>query len=66
MIHWTYYVTVGFSSALFVVLVAFFLSKPFFNLATSAIGQIDIIVNSVLDDRTKDRLLLKNLKVLNQ
>ncbi len=56
-----YYLTVVLSAALFCVGIAFLLKKPFFKLSTSAVYQLDIILNPLIDEIAKDRLILKNL-----
>ena len=56
-----YYLLVCLGSALFSIGIVTFLKKPFFQLSISAVKQLDVILNSSLEENKKDQLILKNL-----
>lgn len=56
-----YYLLVILGVIIFSIKIKFFMGKPFFNLATSAVKQLDIILDRSISEKDKDKLLLKNL-----
>lgn len=56
-----YYLFVIIGTAIFSLAIVYVLRTPFFNLSTSAVKQLDIILNASLGEKEKDRLILKNL-----
>ncbi len=59
-----YYLLVIIGTALACVVGLYFLKLPFFRLATSAVRQMDIIMDSAIDDDEKDKIIIKNLSSL--
>jgi hypothetical protein len=56
-----YYIIILISTIIFCVCIVLFLKKPFYNLATAATSQLDIILNTSKDEEEKDALIIKNL-----
>lgn len=59
-----YYVTVVFGTVVFCFSIVLMLKKTFFNLSASTVKQLDIIINTSLQEKEKDRLILKNMSNL--
>jgi hypothetical protein len=59
-----YYAFVILGTALFCISMILLLKKPFFRLSSSAVKQLDIIINTSLGEKEKDKLILKNLSRL--
>jgi len=64
MINNLYYVLVLLSTALFFIGLVLLLKKPFFNLATSSVKQLDIILDNSIEEKEKDKRILRNLNTL--
>ncbi len=56
-----YYLLVLISTAIFCVSLVLILANPFFNLAVSAVKQLNIILDKTLDESEVDKLILNNL-----
>jgi len=59
-----YYLFVCLSTCVFCIGLIVFLKRPFLLLSTSAVRQLDTILNTSLQESEKDLLLLRNLKKL--
>ncbi len=56
-----YYFTVIIGTAIFCLCVVLFLKKPFYKLSVSSVKQLNIILDSILPEKEKDKLILSNL-----
>ncbi len=61
MVNYIYYVLVILGTVLFCIGLVFLVKKPFYQLATTVVKQLDNIINSSLNEEEKDRLLIENL-----
>lgn len=59
-----YYVFVFLGAVILFVSLVLFLKYPFFNLASSAAKQLDIILDKSIGERDKDQRILRNLRTL--
>ena len=64
MVNNLYYAFVFLGTVLLCVGVVLLLKKPFLNLATSAVKQLDIILDKSIEERVKDKQILRNLLTL--
>jgi len=64
MVNNLYYAFVFLGTVLLCVGVVLLLKKPFLNLATSAVKQLDIILDKSIEERVKDKLIFRNLLTL--